>query len=192
MAKAASRATACCPVRGWHLLLAKDAAFLAALLPLDAAACARCRNRRRADGARRRPRPAVEHPRDQTRWRFTTGRRSRQRPRPIGGHRDDGVLGLFEQSLVPGSRGGGVGSVVVVVWTGVAEGAVGSPAYHPETGVSPFPPPPPTPELPPRAPAAPRRPTRYIHPTRSHPPLPPDEYRHYPDTPAACGRARKR
>jgi hypothetical protein len=61
------------PVRGWRLLLAKDAAFLAVVVPLTlplamlpgiGAALATL-----AIGHA----PAVEHPRPQTRWRFSTG-----------------------------------------------------------------------------------------------------------------------
>ncbi len=61
------------PVRGWQLLLAKDAAFLAAVIPLTlplavlpgigAALVALAVGHS----------PAVEHPRPQTRWRFSTG-----------------------------------------------------------------------------------------------------------------------
>jgi len=61
------------PVRGWQLLLAKDAAFLAAVVPLTlplavlpglGAALVTL-----AIGHA----PSVEHPRAQTRWRFSTG-----------------------------------------------------------------------------------------------------------------------
>ena len=61
------------PVRGWQLLLAKDAAFLAAVVPLTlplvvlpgigAALVALAVGHA----------PAVEHPRSQTRWRFSSG-----------------------------------------------------------------------------------------------------------------------
>jgi hypothetical protein len=61
------------PVRGWQLLLAKDTAFLAAVIPLTlplavlpgigAALVALAVGHS----------PAVEHPRPQTRWRFSTG-----------------------------------------------------------------------------------------------------------------------
>ena len=61
------------PVRGWQLLLAKDAAFLAVVIPLTlplavlpgigAALVALAVGHA----------PAVEHPRPQTRWRFSTG-----------------------------------------------------------------------------------------------------------------------
>lgn len=61
------------PVRGWHLLLAKDAAFLAVVVPLTlplavlpgigAALVALAVGHS----------PAVEHPRPQTKWRFSTG-----------------------------------------------------------------------------------------------------------------------
>ncbi|MCX6628718.1 MAG: hypothetical protein NTW28_13950 [Candidatus Solibacter sp.] len=61
------------PVRGWLLLLAKDAAFLAVVIPLTlplallpgigAALVALAVGHA----------PAVEHPRPQTRWRFSTG-----------------------------------------------------------------------------------------------------------------------
>jgi hypothetical protein len=61
------------PVRGWQLLLAKDAAFLAVVLPLTlpvailpgigAALVALAIGHA----------PAVEHPRRQTKWRFSTG-----------------------------------------------------------------------------------------------------------------------
>ena len=61
------------PVRGWQLLLAKDAAFLSVVIPLTlplavlpgigAALVALAVGHA----------PAVEHPRPQTRWRFSTG-----------------------------------------------------------------------------------------------------------------------
>ena len=61
------------PLRGWQLLLAKDAAFLAVVIPLTlplavlpgigAALVALAVGHA----------PAVEHPRPQTRWRFSTG-----------------------------------------------------------------------------------------------------------------------
>jgi hypothetical protein len=61
------------PVRGWQLLLAKDIAFLLALLPLilplaPVAAIGGALVVLAVGHS-----PAVEHPREQTRWRFTTG-----------------------------------------------------------------------------------------------------------------------
>ncbi len=61
------------PVRGWQLLLAKDIAFLLALLPLSLplaplAAIAGALMALAAGHA-----PAVHHPREQTRWRFSMG-----------------------------------------------------------------------------------------------------------------------
>jgi hypothetical protein len=61
------------PVRGWQLLLAKDAAFLLALFPLalplvPLAALGGALVVLAIGHA-----PSVEHPREQTRWRFTMG-----------------------------------------------------------------------------------------------------------------------
>ncbi|MDE3166578.1 MAG: hypothetical protein KGN36_12295 [Acidobacteriota bacterium] len=61
------------PVRGWQLLLAKDIAFLLALLPLSLplaplAAIAGALMALAVGHA-----PAVHHPREQTRWRFSMG-----------------------------------------------------------------------------------------------------------------------
>ena len=61
------------PVRGWQLLLAKDAAFLAVAIPLTVPLAvlpgigAALVTLAVGHG------PAVEHPRPQTRWRFSTG-----------------------------------------------------------------------------------------------------------------------
>ena len=61
------------PVRGWQLLLAKDAAFLAALVPLllPLAPVAGLGGALMALAVGHSP--SVGHPREQTRWRFTTG-----------------------------------------------------------------------------------------------------------------------
>jgi hypothetical protein len=61
------------PVRGWQLLLAKDAAFLAALVPLllPVAPVAGIGGALVALAVGHDP--SVRHPREQTRWRFTTG-----------------------------------------------------------------------------------------------------------------------
>jgi len=61
------------PVRGWQLLLAKDAAFLAALIPLliPVAPVAGFGGALAVLAVGHAP--SVGHPREQTRWRFTTG-----------------------------------------------------------------------------------------------------------------------
>jgi hypothetical protein len=61
------------PVRGWQLLLAKDAAFLAALVPLllPLAPVAGFGGALAVLAIGRVP--SIRHPREQTRWRFTTG-----------------------------------------------------------------------------------------------------------------------
>ena len=103
------------PVRGWQLLLAKDAAFLAVVIPLTlplavlpgigAALVALAVGHA----------PAVEHPRPQTRWRFSTGGGARQRGDSVGGAGHDGFRHLSDERLVSGRGGGGVGGFAVVV-----------------------------------------------------------------------------
>ena len=61
------------PVRGWQLLLAKDAAFLVAVLPLTLPVALLRRLRRGARRPRRRPRARRRTSARQTQWRFTTG-----------------------------------------------------------------------------------------------------------------------
>ena len=61
------------PVRGWQLLLAKDAAFLAVLVPLTLPLAPLAGIGGALAALAIGHAPAVEHPRDQTRWRFSTG-----------------------------------------------------------------------------------------------------------------------
>jgi hypothetical protein len=61
------------PVRGWQLLLAKDAAFLAVLIPLTLPLAPLAGLGGAMVALAVGHAPAVEQPRDQTRWRFSTG-----------------------------------------------------------------------------------------------------------------------
>jgi hypothetical protein len=61
------------PVRGWQLLLAKDAAFLAAVIPLTVPLAVLPGIGAALVALAVGHSPAVEHPRPQTRWRFSTG-----------------------------------------------------------------------------------------------------------------------
>jgi hypothetical protein len=61
------------PVRGWQLLLAKDAAFLAAVIPLTVVLAPLAGLGAALVALAVGHSPAVEHPREQTRWRFSTG-----------------------------------------------------------------------------------------------------------------------
>jgi hypothetical protein len=61
------------PVRGWQLLLAKDAAFLAVVIPLTLPLAVLPGIGGALVALAVGHSPAVEHPRPQTRWRFSTG-----------------------------------------------------------------------------------------------------------------------
>ena len=61
------------PVRGWQLLLAKDAAFLAVVIPLTLPLAPLAGIGGALVALAIGHSPAVEHPRAQTRWRFSTG-----------------------------------------------------------------------------------------------------------------------
>ncbi|MEO8371100.1 MAG: hypothetical protein ABI806_18090 [Candidatus Solibacter sp.] len=61
------------PVRGWQLLLAKDAAFLAVVLPLTLPVAVLPGIGAALVALAVGHAPAVEHPRRQTKWRFSTG-----------------------------------------------------------------------------------------------------------------------
>jgi hypothetical protein len=61
------------PVRGWQLLLAKDAAFLIVIVPLSLPLAPLAALGGALVVLAIGHSPAVEHPREQTRWRFTTG-----------------------------------------------------------------------------------------------------------------------
>jgi len=61
------------PVRGWQLLLAKDAAFLAALFPLLLPVAPVAGFGGALSVLAVGHSPSVRHPREQARWRFTTG-----------------------------------------------------------------------------------------------------------------------
>jgi hypothetical protein len=61
------------PVRGWQLLLAKDAAFLAAVIPLTLFLAPLAGFGAALVALAVGHGPAVENPREQTRWRFSTG-----------------------------------------------------------------------------------------------------------------------
>ena len=61
------------PVRGWQLLLAKDASFLAATVPLTLPLAPLAGIAGALVALAVGHSPAVERPREQTRWRFTTG-----------------------------------------------------------------------------------------------------------------------
>ena len=61
------------PVRGWQLLLAKDAAFLAVVIPLTLPLAPLAGLGGALVALAVGHAPAVEHPREQTRWRFSTG-----------------------------------------------------------------------------------------------------------------------
>ncbi|MCU1232212.1 MAG: hypothetical protein JWP63_179 [Candidatus Solibacter sp.] len=61
------------PVRGWQLLLAKDAAFLAVMIPLTLGLAPLAGLGASLVALAIGHAPAVEHPREQTRWRFSTG-----------------------------------------------------------------------------------------------------------------------
>jgi hypothetical protein len=61
------------PVKGWQLLLSKDAAFLAAVIPLTLPLAPLAGTGAALIALAVGHAPAVEHPREQTRWRFTTG-----------------------------------------------------------------------------------------------------------------------
>jgi hypothetical protein len=60
-------------VRGWQLLLAKDAAFLAVVIPLTLPLAVLPGIGGALVALAVGHSPAVEHPRPQTRWRFSTG-----------------------------------------------------------------------------------------------------------------------
>ncbi len=61
------------PVRGWQLLLAKDVAFLAVVIPLTLPLAVLPGTGAALVALAVGHAPAVEHPRPQTRWRFSTG-----------------------------------------------------------------------------------------------------------------------
>ena len=61
------------PIRGWRLLLAKDAAFLAVVVPLTLPLAPLAGLGGALVALAVGHSPAVEHPREQTRWRFSTG-----------------------------------------------------------------------------------------------------------------------
>jgi hypothetical protein len=61
------------PVRGWQLLLAKDVAFLTAVVPLTLSLAILPGIGAALVALAVGHAPAVEHPRTQTRWRFTSG-----------------------------------------------------------------------------------------------------------------------